>query len=41
MIVEPLTGRVRVEGGLVALKLPSDVLDGEDALGNSIQRRSF
>lgn len=41
VIVEPLTGRVRVEGGLVALKLPSDVLDGEDALGNSIQRRSF
>jgi general secretion pathway protein H len=41
VIVEPLTGRVRVEGELVDLKLPRDVLDGEDSLGRSIQRRSF
>jgi general secretion pathway protein H len=41
VIVEPLTGRVRVEGGLIDLNLPRDVLDGEDALGRSIQRRSF
>lgn len=41
IIVEPLTGRVRIEDGLVDLELPSDVLDGEDGLGESMQRRSF
>ena len=41
VIVEPLTGRVRVEGGLIDLTLPRDILDGEDSLWRSIQRRSF
>ena len=41
IVVEPLTGRVRVEDGLVELELPSDVLDGEDGLGQGMQRRSF
>lgn len=41
IVVEPLTGRVKVEPGRVPLALPDDVLGGEDDLGRERKRRSF
>jgi len=41
VIVQPMTGKVTIEADLVDLVLPDDVLDGEDALGNQRQTRSF
>jgi general secretion pathway protein H len=39
--VQPLTGKVTVVPELVELKLPKEVHDGRDDLGDKHQRRSF
>lgn len=41
ILVQPLTGKVAVEAGIVDLELPKLVGDGEDELGNETERRSF
>ncbi|HLT36004.1 MAG TPA: prepilin-type N-terminal cleavage/methylation domain-containing protein [Enhygromyxa sp.] len=41
ILVQPLTGKVTVEAGLVDLELPQLVDKGEDDLGNKTERRSF
>ncbi|MFV8749828.1 pilus assembly FimT family protein [Nannocystaceae bacterium ST9] len=41
IIVQPLTGKVRVEAELIDLKLPKAVGEGKDELGNETERRSF
>ena len=41
IVVQPLTGRVTVEDGLVDLQLPSDLGSQEDELGRRMQRRTF
>ena len=41
IIVQPLTGRVKVLGELVDLELPDDMLEEEDELGETQNRRSF
>ncbi len=41
ILVQPLTGKVAVEVGLIDLELPEIVGDSEDALGNETERRSF
>ncbi|NVB36715.1 prepilin-type N-terminal cleavage/methylation domain-containing protein [Pseudenhygromyxa sp. WMMC2535] len=41
IIVQPLTGKVTVEPGLIDLELPSLVGDEEDALGEKAEQRSF
>jgi general secretion pathway protein H len=41
IILQPLTGKVRVEPELIDLKLPKAVGEGEDELGNEAQRRTF
>ena len=41
ILVQPLTGRVTVESGLVDLELPKVVDAGEDDLGEKAERRSF
>lgn len=41
ILVQPLTGKVTVEAGLVDLQLPDVVGDDEDELGNKAERRSF
>jgi len=41
VVTHPLTGRVEVKDGLIALELPSDPRDEEDDLGNRSQRRAF
>lgn len=41
ILVQPLTGKVTVESGIVALELPEVVGEGEDELGNEAERRSF
>lgn len=41
ILVQPLTGRVTVESGLVDLELPKIVDAGEDDLGEQAEQRSF
>ena len=41
IILEPLTGKVRVEPGLVELELPTVLDELEDDLGDERERRSF
>lgn len=41
ILVQPLTGKVTVESGIVDLKLPKIVGDSEDDLGEKTDRRSF
>jgi general secretion pathway protein H len=41
ILVQPLTGKVAVESGIVDLKLPKLVGDSEDDLGEKADRRSF
>lgn len=41
ILVQPLTGKVTVESGIIDLELPEIVGDTEDALGNKTERRSF
>ncbi|MBK6917639.1 MAG: prepilin-type N-terminal cleavage/methylation domain-containing protein [Deltaproteobacteria bacterium] len=41
IVVEPLTGRVKVVDGLEDLQLPDDIHDEKDALGRETQRRSL
>lgn len=41
ILVQPLTGKVTVESGIVALELPDVVGKGEDELGKKTERRSF
>ena len=41
ILVQPLTGKVTVESGIIALELPAVIGEGEDALGNEAERRSF
>ncbi len=41
IILQPLTGKVRVEAELIPLELPKIVGDKEDELGNELERRSF
>jgi len=41
ILVQPLTGKVRVESGIVDLELPDIVGAGEDELGKKTERRSF
>jgi general secretion pathway protein H len=41
ILVQPLTGKVRVENGLVEIEVPDVVGDSEDALGHKTERRSF
>lgn len=39
--LQPLTGKVTIEDGLVDLELPAERRDSEDDLGNREERRSF
>lgn len=41
ILVQPLTGKVTVEAGIIDLELPKVVGQGEDHLGNETERRSF
>jgi general secretion pathway protein H len=41
ILVQPLTGKVTVESGIVDLVLPKIVGDSEDDLGEKVDRRSF
>jgi general secretion pathway protein H len=41
ILVQPLTGKVTVESGIVDLELPKLVGDSEDDLGNKTDRRTF
>ncbi|PRQ03653.1 hypothetical protein ENSA5_13460 [Enhygromyxa salina] len=41
ILVQPLTGKVRVESGIIDLELPQIVDDVEDDLGDKIERRGF
>ena len=41
ILVQPLTGKVTVETGLVDLELPPVIGGGEDELGNKAEQRSF
>jgi general secretion pathway protein H len=41
IILQPLTGKVRVEAELIDLKLPKVIGNTEDELGNTTERRSF
>jgi general secretion pathway protein H len=41
ILVQPLTGKVTVESGLIKLELPGIVGDEQDELGNDTERRSF
>ncbi len=41
IILQPLTGKVRVEADLIELVLPKIIGRGSDELGNEIERRSF
>jgi general secretion pathway protein H len=41
ILVQPLTGKVTVEAGIIDLELPDVVGDTEDELGNKAERRSF
>lgn len=41
IILQPLTGKVRVEAELIDLQLPKVIGEGVDELGNESQRRSF
>lgn len=41
IIVQPLTGKVRVEGELIDLQLPKVIGNVDDELGNETERRSF
>jgi general secretion pathway protein H len=41
ILVQPLTGKVTVESGIIDLKLPKVVGDSEDDLGEKTDRRSF
>jgi general secretion pathway protein H len=41
ILVQPLTGKVTVEAGIVELELPEVVGDSEDDLGDKTERRSF
>jgi general secretion pathway protein H len=41
ILVQPLTGKVTVESGIVDLQLPKLVGDSEDDLGEKTDRRSF
>jgi general secretion pathway protein H len=41
ILVQPLTGKVTVEAGIVALELPKVVGDSEDDLGEKTDRRTF
>jgi general secretion pathway protein H len=41
ILIQPLTGKVTVESGLIDLELPEVLGDTEDALGNKTERRSF
>jgi general secretion pathway protein H len=41
ILVQPLTGKVTIEAGIVDLELPDVIGDSEDELGNETERRSF
>ena len=41
IILQPLTGKVRVEAELLDLQLPKIIGTGKDELGNELERRSF
>ena len=41
IVLQPLTGRVAIKPGLEELVLPDEILDGEDKLGRTRERRSF
>jgi general secretion pathway protein H len=41
ILVQPLTGKVTVEAGIVDLELPEVIGDSEDELGEKAERRSF
>jgi len=41
ILVQPLTGKVTVESGLIDLELPDVVGDAEDDLGDKAEQRSF
>ena len=41
ILVQPLTGKVTVESGIVDLELPKILDDVEDELGDKAERRSF
>ena len=41
ILVQPLTGKVTVESGLIDLELPDVVGDAEDDLGDKAERRGF
>lgn len=41
IMVQPLTGKVSVEAGIIALELPDVVGDSEDDLGDKADQRSF